>query len=66
MSLLHVLHEVREHKMKLLLLSCLLVACGGQAGAARREYYIGITETAWNYAPGNTSTVSGQLLAEEE
>ncbi|XP_033372729.1 ceruloplasmin isoform X2 [Parus major] len=52
--------------MKLFLLSCLLISCCFQAGAVNREYYIGITETAWNYAPGNANAISGQLFAEEE
>jgi len=52
--------------MKLFFLSCLLVSGCRQAGAVDREYYIGITETVWNYAPGNTNVVSGQLFAEEE
>ncbi|XP_068001032.1 ceruloplasmin [Melanerpes formicivorus] len=34
--------------------------------AVNREYYIGITETEWNYAPGNTDIVSGQPFAAEE
>ncbi|NXY47037.1 CERU protein, partial [Ceuthmochares aereus] len=40
--------------MQLFFLSCLLAAGCCQAGAVNREYYIGITETEWNYAPGNT------------
>ncbi|XP_010151191.1 PREDICTED: ceruloplasmin-like, partial [Eurypyga helias] len=53
-------------EMKLFFLSCLLGFCCWQAGAVSREYYIGITETVWNYAPGSTNLVSGQLFAEEE
>ncbi|XP_027637273.1 ceruloplasmin isoform X2 [Falco peregrinus] len=49
-----------------LFLSCFLVSCCCQVGAENREYYIGITETKWNYAPGSTNIVSGQLFAEEE
>ncbi|NXF48334.1 CERU protein, partial [Oceanites oceanicus] len=52
--------------MKLFFLSCLLVSCCCQAGAVNREYYIGIIETVWNYAPGNTNIISGQLFEEEE
>ncbi|XP_064577770.1 ceruloplasmin isoform X2 [Zonotrichia leucophrys gambelii] len=52
--------------MKLFLLICLLVSCCGHAGAVNREYYIGIRETVWNYAPGNANAISGQLFAEEE
>ncbi|XP_027747661.1 ceruloplasmin isoform X3 [Empidonax traillii] len=52
--------------MKLFLLSCLLFSCCWQAGAVNREYYLGITETDWNYAPGSANAVSGQLFAEEE
>ncbi|XP_040469618.1 ceruloplasmin isoform X2 [Falco naumanni] len=49
-----------------LFLSCFLVSCCCLVGAVNREYYIGITETKWNYAPGSTNIVSGQLFAEEE
>ncbi|XP_059711943.1 ceruloplasmin isoform X5 [Haemorhous mexicanus] len=52
--------------MKLFLLICLLVSCCCHVGAVNREYFIGITETVWNYAPGNASAISGQLFAEEE
>ncbi|NXF91879.1 CERU protein, partial [Eubucco bourcierii] len=52
--------------MKLFFLSCLLVSCCCQSQAVNREYYIGIIETEWNYAPGNTNIVSGQLFAAEE
>ncbi|TFK05327.1 TRAF3-interacting JNK-activating modulator [Platysternon megacephalum] len=52
--------------MKLFLLSCLLACCGCQVWAVSREYYIGITETTWNYAPGNKNIISGQLFSEEE
>ncbi|CAM4609155.1 unnamed protein product [Lepidochelys olivacea] len=52
--------------MKLFLVSCLLACCGCQVWAASREYYIGITETIWNYAPGNKNIISGQLFSEEE
>ncbi|KAM7108141.1 ceruloplasmin isoform 3-T3 [Ciconia maguari] len=62
----HQRKQVHECKMKLFFLSCLLVSCCCQVGAVNREYYIGITETVWNYAPGNTSIISGQLFAEEE
>ncbi|NXP78124.1 CERU protein, partial [Ramphastos sulfuratus] len=41
--------------MKLFFLSCLLVYCCCQSRAVNREYYIGIIETEWNYAPGNTN-----------
>ncbi|XP_010085843.1 PREDICTED: transmembrane 4 L6 family member 18, partial [Pterocles gutturalis] len=58
--------QVHERRMKLFFLNCLLVLCCCRAGAVNREYYIGITETVWNYAPGNTDIVSGQLFAEEE
>ncbi|XP_051482285.1 ceruloplasmin [Apus apus] len=51
--------------MKLFFLSCLLVSCSCQAGAVKREYYIGIVETVWDYAPGSTDAVSGKLFAEE-
>lgn len=64
--LFHIFHKVHECKMKLFFLSCLLVSCCCQVGAVNREYYIGIIETEWNYAPGNTSIISGQLFAEEE
>ncbi|XP_062438293.1 ceruloplasmin isoform X1 [Rhea pennata] len=57
---------VCECKMKLFFLSCLLVSCCCQVGAVSREYYIGIVETVWDYAPGNKNIVSGQLFAEEE
>ncbi|XP_027541289.1 ceruloplasmin isoform X1 [Neopelma chrysocephalum] len=52
--------------MKLFLLSCLLFSCCWQAGAVNREYYLGITETEWNYAPGSANAISGQPFAEEE
>uniref|UniRef100_A0A8C0J4U3 ferroxidase n=1 Tax=Chelonoidis abingdonii TaxID=106734 RepID=A0A8C0J4U3_CHEAB len=48
--------------MKLFLLSCLLACCGCQVWAVSREYYIGITETTWNYAPGNKNIISGVFL----
>uniref|UniRef100_A0A8B9TGF8 ferroxidase n=1 Tax=Anas platyrhynchos TaxID=8839 RepID=A0A8B9TGF8_ANAPL len=52
--------------MKLFFLNFMLFSCCCQTGAVTREYYIGIIETTWNYAPGNTNIISGQLFAEEE
>ncbi|XP_067410122.1 ceruloplasmin [Emydura macquarii macquarii] len=52
--------------MKLFLLSCLLACCGCQVWAVSREYYVGITETIWNYAPGNKNIITGKLFSEEE
>uniref|UniRef100_A0A8B9FCP7 Ceruloplasmin n=1 Tax=Amazona collaria TaxID=241587 RepID=A0A8B9FCP7_9PSIT len=46
--------------MKLFFLSCLVVSCCCQVGAVKREYYIGIIETEWNYVPGNANIISGQ------
>ncbi|OXB71026.1 UNVERIFIED_CONTAM: hypothetical protein H355_013979, partial [Colinus virginianus] len=59
-------HKVCECKMKLYFLNVVLFFCCNQTGAVTREYYIGIIETAWNYAPGNINIISGQHFAEEE
>ncbi|XP_035190299.1 ceruloplasmin isoform X1 [Oxyura jamaicensis] len=52
--------------MKLFFLNFILFSCCCQTEAVTREYYIGIVETTWNYAPGNRNIISGQLFAEEE
>ncbi|XP_060098309.1 ceruloplasmin isoform X1 [Heteronotia binoei] len=52
--------------MKFLLLNCLLACCFSRAQAENRVYYIGITETAWNYAPGTKNIISGKLFSEDE
>ncbi|OPJ75537.1 ceruloplasmin [Patagioenas fasciata monilis] len=52
--------------MQRLFLSCLLASCWCSAGAARREYWVGIAEREWNYAPGAASAPSAQLFAEHE
>ncbi|XP_048796429.1 ferroxidase HEPHL1-like isoform X1 [Lagopus muta] len=52
--------------MKLYLLNVVLFFCCCRSGAVTREYYIGIIETAWDYAPGSTDIISGQRFAEEE
>ncbi|KAI6063289.1 Ceruloplasmin isoform X1 [Aix galericulata] len=52
--------------MKLFFLNFMLFSCCCQTGAVTREYYIGIIETTWNYAPGNTNIISGHRFAEEE
>uniref|UniRef100_A0A8C3LGQ5 ferroxidase n=1 Tax=Chrysolophus pictus TaxID=9089 RepID=A0A8C3LGQ5_CHRPC len=46
--------------MKLYLLNIVLFFCCCRTGAVTREYYIGIIETAWDYAPGSTDIISGQ------
>ncbi|KAH0624064.1 hypothetical protein JD844_007393 [Phrynosoma platyrhinos] len=52
--------------MKLVVLSHLLACFFTQAWAINREYYIGILETDWNYAPGTKDNISGKLFLEEE
>ncbi|XP_042313909.1 ceruloplasmin isoform X2 [Sceloporus undulatus] len=52
--------------MKLAVLSYLLACFFTQAWAVNREYYIGILETNWNYAPGTKDNISGKLFLEEE
>ncbi|XP_053246201.1 ceruloplasmin isoform X1 [Podarcis raffonei] len=52
--------------MELFVLSHLLACCFLQAWAADREYYIGITETDWNYAPGTKNIISGNPFSEDE
>lgn len=39
-----------EKKMKIFLLCIFLILCGTSAWAKDKHYYIGIIETAWNYA----------------
>lgn len=51
--------------MKLLVISHLL-AYFSQAWAVNREFYIGIVETEWNYAPGTKNIISGKPFSEEE
>ncbi|XP_019388111.1 PREDICTED: ceruloplasmin [Crocodylus porosus] len=52
--------------MKLFLLICFLACCCCQIWAVSREYYFGITEIVWNYAPGTKNIISGQPFSEEE
>ncbi|XP_053164229.1 ceruloplasmin isoform X2 [Hemicordylus capensis] len=52
--------------MQLLIPSLFLVCYFSQAWAVNREYYIGITEVYWNYAPGTKNIISGKPFSEEE
>ncbi|XP_054838240.1 ceruloplasmin isoform X2 [Eublepharis macularius] len=52
--------------MKLFLLNCLLVSYFSKVQAENREFYIGIIETAWNYAPGTKNIISGKAFSEDE
>ncbi|XP_048361787.1 ceruloplasmin isoform X2 [Sphaerodactylus townsendi] len=52
--------------MKLFLLKCLLACYFTNVRAENREYYIGITETTWNYAPGMKNIISGRPFSEDE
>ncbi|KAF7243180.1 Ceruloplasmin, partial [Varanus komodoensis] len=52
--------------MKLFLLSNLLAFFCSQAYAVTREYYFGIVEIDWNYAPGTKNIISGKPFSEDE
>nr|XP_020637515.1 ceruloplasmin [Pogona vitticeps] len=52
--------------MKLGVLSHLVVCYFSHIWAANIEYYIGIIETDWNYAPGTKDIISGKLFSEED
>ncbi|XP_062988150.1 ceruloplasmin isoform X2 [Elgaria multicarinata webbii] len=52
--------------MKLFILSHLLACCFSQVYAGNKEYFIGILETDWNYAPGTKNIISGKPFSEEE
>nr|XP_003218241.1 PREDICTED: ceruloplasmin [Anolis carolinensis] len=52
--------------MKLVVLSHLLACFFAVAWAVNKEYYLGIVETDWNYAPGTKDKISGKLFSEEE
>ncbi|KAM3834220.1 ceruloplasmin [Vipera latastei] len=52
--------------MKLSVLSHLLAYYLFQVSAVTREYYIGINEVDWNYAPGTNNILSGKPFSEDE
>ncbi|XP_063162686.1 ceruloplasmin [Candoia aspera] len=52
--------------MKLSVLCHLLAYYLFQVSAITREYYIGIIEVDWNYAPGTKNILSGKPFSEEE
>ncbi|KAL7990912.1 hypothetical protein Chor_014342 [Crotalus horridus] len=52
--------------MKLSVLSHLLAYYLFQVSAVTREYYIGINEVDWNYAPGTKNILSGKPFSEDE
>lgn len=52
--------------MKLSVISHLLVYYLFQVSAVTREYYIGINEIDWNYAPGTKNILTGKPFSEDE
>ncbi|KAG8136027.1 hypothetical protein E2320_009008 [Naja naja] len=52
--------------MKLSVISHLLAYYLFQVSAVTREYYIGINEIDWNYAPGTKNILSGKPFSEDD
>ncbi|XP_061492982.1 ceruloplasmin isoform X2 [Rhineura floridana] len=52
--------------MELFVISHLLSCYFLRVWAVDRAYYIGITETDWNYAPGTKNIISGKPFSEDE